>query len=303
MNIPLSREAPEARAILLPILLTCIGYAFFNLGDAGLKIVGGKFHFSQIFFINGFVIAAFMTAYGFFHEGKKAFISGKLKLLLIRAALAQVTGLCNVFALPHIQLTTFYTIVFTSPFWVALLSCLFMGDRLTWQRGAVIAFGFIVVITILRPGADLFNIWSFVILGSAFAYSVQLLLIRQIGGGESRSFIMLTGSIMSMLIALPFLPSHFVMPTPYEWGLFLMMGLTGSIGLLCITYAIQAAPSASVVAPYHYTQIVWGALLGYFIFNEIPALELMIGAGLIIAAGIYLIHNETRRPILRGSGV
>ena len=53
--------------------------------------------------------------------------------------------------------------------------------------------------------------------------------------------------------------------------------------------------SASVVAPYHYTQIVWGALLGYYLFGEVPDDRTILGAALIIAAGLYLLLSETRR--------
>ncbi|HEX2752247.1 MAG TPA: DMT family transporter, partial [Alphaproteobacteria bacterium] len=57
----------------------------------------------------------------------------------------------------------------------------------------------------------------------------------------------------------------------------------------------QTAPSASTVAPYHYSQMVWGALLGYFIFDEVPEKSTMMGAAVIIGAGLYLIWRETRR--------
>jgi S-adenosylmethionine uptake transporter len=285
--------------IFVAVLMVCIGYAFYNIGDAALKITAQRFHFSQIFFFNSFIIGFFMIIYGWIKEKKAAFRTKKPKLMLYRAALAQVISICNIYSLPHVHLTTFYTLIFTSPFWVALLSSYFLGDKLTRKRMALILAGFSVILFIFRPGGGLLDIWSVLVLTAAFIYSCQLVLIRHISSSESKSFMILIGATMSMVIAAPILPFHYVQPTPYEWGLFLMMGITSSIGLLSITYAFQAAPSASVVAPYHYTQIVWGALLGYFIFQEVPTTETIVGAALIILLGIYLIYDETRRSALK----
>lgn len=285
--------------IIISVLMTCVGYGFFNIGDAAIKIIAGKFHFSQILFITGIVVIIFMVIYGWHKDGKKTFRTKKPMLMLIRAALAQVVSLCTIAALPHVPLTTFYTLVFTSPLWVVLLSAYFLGDRLDKRRLGVILFGFLVILAVFRPSGGLFSIWAALVLLSALVYSAQMVIVRHIGPSESRPFMIMCGSVMGILIALPFLSGHYIQPTPYEWGLFLMLGISGSVGLLCVTYAFQSAPSASVIAPYHYTQIIWGALLGYFIFNETPDTSTMIGAALIILAGLYLIHSETRRPVLK----
>ncbi len=289
--------------IIIAVLLTCVGYAFYNIGDAALKMTAAKFHFSQIFLLNSIVVIFFMLIYAWNRGGLKSLRTKKPKMLFARAVMAQLISLCNMAALPHIHLSTFYTLVFTSPFWVALLSAYFSDDKLDKRRVGIILFGFAVVLFIFRPGSGTFTVWTALVLASAFLYSCQMVVVRHIGASESRPFMILCGAVMSIIVALPFLSAHWVQPTFYEWGLFLLMGVTGSIGLLAISYAFQSAPSASIIAPYHYTQIVWGALLGYFLFQEVPGIETIIGSGLIILAGLYLIHNETRRPVLRTGGV
>ena len=286
--------------VIISILMICIGYAFYNIGDAAMKIIAAKFHFSQIIFMSSVFTIFFMGAYGWIKDGPKSFRTKRPGLLLVRAALAQVVALCNIYAFPKVELATFYTLIFTAPFWISLFSALFLKDRLGPHRLGVILFGFAVVLCISRPGGELFNVWSFLVLLSALTYAAQMVLIRYIGTGESRPFMFIWGSLMSMTLALPFLVTgHVLWPTPYEWGLFFIIALTGCIGLLCVSYAFQAAPSASSVAPYHYTQIVWGVLLGYFLFHEVPRLETMVGSALIIIAGLYLIHTETRKSALK----
>ena len=299
---PAGRHAHHKR-VLLPILMTCAGYACYNLSDAGLKQLvsptGSNLYFAQVMLISGAAIIFFMGIYGWFKDGKRAFRTKKPGLMFLRAMMATASTLCNLFAFPHISLTTFYTLVFTSPFWVALISAYFFKDKLDRRRVGVILFGFCVVLFIFRPGGSLFDGWAALILASSFVYSWQLMTIRHIGSGESRSFMFICGSLMNVLVALPFIGGHYAALTLHEWSLFVGIGFVNSVGLLCIGYAFQEAPSASVVAPYHYTQIIWGALLGYYIFHEIPKMETMVGAALIILAGLYLIHHETRQKALK----
>ena len=287
------------KRVLLPILLTCAGYFCYNLNDAGLKFLLDKVHFSQLMLVAGAVNIFFMVIYGWFTEGKKCFRTNKPGLMFIRAALTQVSTFTNLLALPHIQLTTFYMIVFTSPFMVALIAAYFFKDKMEKRRMMVILFGFCVILFIFRPGGNLFDGWALMILLGSFAYSWQMLVVRHIGSGESRPFMYISGSVMGMLLALPLLGDHYVPLSLNQWGLMGAMGLVGAIGLLCVSYAFQEAPSASTVAPYHYTQIVWGALLGYYIFNDVPHVEVIVGAALLILAGLYLLHHETRKAALK----
>ncbi|MCK4945204.1 MAG: DMT family transporter [Alphaproteobacteria bacterium] len=285
--------------VIIAVLLTCVGLAFYSIGDAGLKIIRARLNFVQVILIVNIFNIFFMIAYGWLSEGKKAFCTKKPKLMFLRAVINQVGMICSVIAFPHMHLTTFYTLIFTSPFWVAILSSYFLKDALGVRRLLVILFGFAVVLFIFRPGGGIFNIWSFLILLAAFFNGCQLVVIRHIGTEESRPFMIMSGSVMSIVVTYPFLGDNYIPPTLYEWGLFLMMAVMGCIALLCISYAIQMAPSASIVAPYHYTQMIWGVLLGYWIFNEVPSMEIIVGSILIILAGIYLIRSETRDAVLK----
>ena len=285
--------------VIIAVLLTCVGYAFYNIGDAGLKIVRSRLHFAQVMLISNILIFLFMMTYGWFKEGKKAFRTKKPRLMFFRAAIHLVSMMCMIISFPHVQLTTFYTLIFTSPFWVAILSSYFLKDKLGTRSILVILFGFAVVLFIFHPGGDTFNIWSLLILLGAFTYAGQMVVIRHIGSGESRPFMFMSGAVMSIVIGYLLLGDHYIPPTPYEWGLFGMIATVGCIASLCISYAYQTAPSASIIAPYHYTQMIWGVILGYWIFNEVPSIEIIIGATLIILAGIYLIHNETRDVVLK----
>ena len=285
----------QRQKTITAILLTCFSYGIFVIGDAVLKVLGAKFHFSEIVIINCSIIITCMALWTAMRDGKKGFVMLNRKLILFRAALSAAVGVCNILALPYIKLTTFYTLVFTSPLWVALLAMFFLKEKLEPRRLCVILTGFAAVLFVFHPGSDQFNVWTLLILTGAFFYSCSLVAMRKLGPRESRAMIIIMGSLVSMAFSAPFLPFHYVAPTTAEWGLFLIMGTVGAVGVAGIAYAFQNAPAASVVAPFHYTQMIWGALLGYFFFKEMPDDRVILGATCIIAAGLYLIFSETRR--------
>ena len=280
---------------VVAIAATAAAYLLFSIGDACTKLLAEKFHFSQIVVFNCAVIISFMVVYGWVRRGRAAFVVHNPKWVLIRAALSVVVGILNILSLPHITLTTFYTLVFTSPFWVAILSAIFLREKMEKEKIIVIMLCFTVILFMFRPGSGMFNIWSFCVLAGAFLYSASMIVMRYLGPFESRTMIIISGSVLSIIAVAPFLPFYFVMPALSDLGIFLVLGVLSAIGIMCVAFGFQTAPSASTVAPYHYSQMVWGALLGYFMFGEVPDKTTMIGASVIIGAGLYLIWSETRR--------
>jgi len=278
--------------LTLSVVMICIGYAVYNLTDAALKALNDAFPVAQVFFTNALIILLLTSLYGWKTEGKKAFTTKKPKLVLFRALFVQAGILCNIFSLPHIRLTTFYTLVFTAPLWVALISAIFLREKMELRRLGVILFGFSVVLFVFRPGGGFFNVWTGSVLFGALCYACQMMIVRVAGGEESRAFMAISSAALSIILSLPFAGS-FIMPSAHEAWIFLAMGATGAIGFMCVSYAFKFAPSAAAIAPYHYTQLFWGAVLGYLLFNEVPEPRVMTGAALIIAAGLYLLRHET----------
>jgi len=281
------------------VISVCVAFAFYNISDAIVKELGSKFHFSQIFFSIYIVLFIIIALYGWKTEGKKAFKTKKIKSVTIYSFLVILTIFLNIKALPNIPLTSFYTIIFTSPLWVALLSAFFLKDKLSKERLGVILFGFLVIVFIYRPWNGNFTIWSLIVFANAFIGAATMVLLRHIGTSESKSFIMMSASFWAVIFSFPFLWGNYIEPNLWQYGLFFTNALVLAFAGLFIIYGFQHAPSAALVAPYQYTQIIWGALIGYFVFKEVPNIETIIGASLIILSGLYLIYSEKKnsKPI------
>jgi drug/metabolite transporter (DMT)-like permease len=289
-------SAPHRQAIA-SILFACVAYAAFNVADAAIKALGGRFHFSEVIFIGSALNLVFLAGYGAWSEGKRAFVSQAWGSVALRASLLQVMAVCEILSLPHVQLTTFYTIVFTSPFQVAIMAALLLKEPLGLRRLGIIAAGFAVILLVFRPGSGLLNVYVPITLVAAFCYSAQLIATRHVsraGKEEGACCVFIAAFAAGVAWSLPFMPVHYVAPTSFEWVMYAAYSGFATLGFIAINHAFRIAPAAALLAPCHYTQLGWAALIGWLAFGDIPDLRVMTGAGVLILLGLYFFWSETR---------
>ena len=276
-------------------LMTCAGYACFNVGDAITKILAHDLSIPSIMLFGALVVLILLVPYNLYRHGMSAFYTEKPGLHFLRALFLMITTVLNIYAFSHIQLATFYTFVFTSPFMVAIMATFFLKEKLDRHKLIGIVIGFLVVIYMLRPGGGLLNSGTLATLGSAAFFSMALIIVRRIGKKDRLSLYVVTLSAMSLVCSVPFVPWHMGSVSLSVASLFLLRGVVSIMGIMLVSAGYHHATSAAAVAPFHYTQIIWGSLLGYFLFADIPSLNVMIGAAILIVTGIYLVRYETAR--------
>jgi len=279
---------------MLPIIVACSGYAIYNCVDVILKLASANLHVSQIlcFAYGSQLIIALI--YGLFFNKGKAFKSSQKELLFIRSSVSGIGTILGVTALVHLKLASFYTIVFTAPLWVAILSALVLKDKIGKNKIIAVSVGFCSILYMFRPSSGIFNVWSCMMLGAAFITAVDLLLVRRLGSKENKVNIFVAGCAVGLLLNLPILYFHYVPFGVREIVLLTISSLISMVAFLCIIFAYQMASSAALVAPFNYTQIIWGSVLGYLVFGEVPSHSTIIGSAAIIASGIYLMISEHR---------
>lgn len=280
--------------VFTAILLTCLAYLLYSFSDTTIKYLGSHYHFTQIVFFNGLLVASGVLLYGWWREGKTVFRMQKPKWVILRALLGVTVSSINMVAVAHLQLTTFYTLVFTSPLWVAMLSAMFLKEKISNIQAIAVVLGFAVIVVVFQPGSGMLNGYGVLTLLSSCIYGFSVIVMRHLGPKESRTMIIATGSIAGVILMFPFMLAHFRMPTLFDAGIFVLMGIFGALGVAAITRAFQIAPSASSIAPYHYTQIIWGAGLGYLVFGDVPSMRVVFGAFAIVVIGLFLLYGEAR---------
>jgi len=277
---------------MLPIFAACLGYAIYNITDVIIKDVSSQISASQILcyaYAYQFIAA---VLYGIFFAKGAAFKTTQLKLLLARSSVSSIATIASVSSIAHLKLTSFYTIVFTAPLWVTILSGLVLKDKIGKNKIIAIAIGFVSILFMFRPSSGIFNIWSCILLFSAFLSASDLLLVRKLGSKENKVNIFIAGCGVGLLVNLPILYFHYVPFTLKMITLLTVSSTLGIAGFLLIIFAYQRASTAALVAPFNYTQIIWGSMLGYFIFNEVPSHTTIIGSIMIVLSGVYLMASE-----------
>jgi drug/metabolite transporter (DMT)-like permease len=209
-----------------------------------------------------------------------------------------VAFICWIHALPQLPLTNMYIVAFLTPMTVACLATLILKEHLGWKRAIPIALGFAGVLIAVdpsqlleKPGALIPYITVF---GSMLGTASQMLLLRAVGHKENTECTSFYPRVvLTSAGALSCAANGFVAMAPAVFLALCAAGALGSIGWALMSQAYKNAPAAAV-APFHYSQMLMGALLGYLIWGDIPSHHLIVGAVIIIASGIYLVRHERR---------
>lgn len=213
-------------------------------------------------------------------------------LQLVRALLLTVMTLANFSALHYLQVAETTSIGFLSPMVITLLSVIFLHEKIGIRRVVAIAIGFFGVLLITQPGFGTFHPAMLLALTSMFSGAIYNLVTRHLATRVN------PGSLVISLAAVPSLlliPALFVVwetpSSPLIWGALIFMGAAGGFGHFLVMTAHRFA-TAATLAPYGYIQLVWTVITGYLIFADLPSIWTLVGAGVVIASGLYLLHRE-----------
>src|SRR5919202_321510 len=223
------------------------------------------------------------------------FRSRNWPLELVRAGLLLGSTATNVFALRYLQLDETTSIVFATPLLVALLSGPLLGEWVGPRRLAAIGVGFLGVVLVLRPGLGGLH-WaaSFSVVGMV-CYALYSITTRKLAQVDSAATMVLLSALVPALALTPAMPFVWRMPEhATSWLLLAGTGLFGAVGHWLLTVAHRLAP-ASILMPFTYSQILWVVLLSYVVFHDVPSATTLMGAGIVIASGLYLLYRERLR--------
>lgn len=182
--------------------------------------------------------------------------------------------------------------VFTSyPLLVAALSGPVLGEKVGWRRWSAIAVGFVGMMIILQPGIAVFSPWALLPLIAAFMFALYSLLTRMVARKDAASVSFFWTGIGGATLVTPLGLWFWEPMSRGDWGWMLALCCTAILGhwLLIRAYAVA---EASAVQPFAYLQLVFVALLGITVFGEALRLNVITGASLVVAAGIFTLWRQ-----------
>lgn len=180
-----------------------------------------------------------------------------------------------------------------NPILITLGAALFLGERLGPARLGCVLLAGTGAVVVAQPGSGILSWAALLPIASAAAYAANALITRAVGPHENPWTPMLLGAAISTALASLALPWVWQPIAASDIGLFLLLGLLGTGAQLCIIKAFSIA-EASVLAPFGYAGTVFASIWGILFFGEWPGLPTLIGAGLIIGAGLLLWRLEAR---------
>jgi len=214
---------------------------------------------------------------------------------LARGLLLLVFEICvMVFAFTKLGLIESHAVFTISPLLVAALSGPILGEKVGWRRWAAIGAGFIGVLIILDPGAGVLSIWALVPLAAAFLYALYNLLTRYVARGDSAGVSLFWTGVVCAAAITPFGIAHWQPMTGPDWGLMAVLCCTALLGHYTLIRAYSLA-EASTIQPFAYFQLVIVALIGLTVFGETLRINVMIGAGIVVAAGLFTLWRQRVR--------
>jgi drug/metabolite transporter (DMT)-like permease len=262
--------------------------------DAVVKWLTADYTNGEIMFWRGLLCFLPMSLLIWRRGGLATLRSGRPGALFSRAALAALTSLMIVVSFRYLPLADALAIVFFSPILLTALAVPFLGERVGARRWSAVGVGFIGMLLIVRPTGAGIGLAVLAPLAAAFLSAFRDIVTRRLGATDPALTILFYSTVLSTLIGLVDMPRGLVLPALGDLALFLVIGAMWSsahlFGIMALAYA-----EASALAPFRYLALVWGAILGFLVFGDVPDRWVVAGAAVVVASGLYILHRERQR--------
>jgi len=275
----------------LGIGFALVAFALFSSVDATIKWLSAGYPVHQMLFFNAafsLIPVALMTARA---GGLNQLRTSRLGLHLLRGCCGMTAALAAFTAFSRMPLADAYAFIFATPLLITVLSVPLLGEIVRWRRWSAVLVGFAGVLIMLQPGSGSLDFAAGAALLAAAASALSIVLVRKLSATETTASIAFYTSAVVIVVTGCALPFGFVPPTPGDLGLMALAGIAGGTAVMLLVAGYRRA-QAAVVAPFQYSQMLWGVVLGYLLWNDLPAMTVAVGATIVVASGLYILYRE-----------
>lgn len=272
------------------LLFMMVGMFLFSAADTMAKLLTENFHPVQIMWSRqaglmlGVVILVAIKGFSIFKTSRPG-------LQITRGVAAAGSGTLFIFAVVYVPLADAVAVSFVAPFMVTVMGAIFLGEKVGVRRWTAISIGFLATLIVIRPGLGVVHPAVFLVVLAASLFAVRQILSRALNADSTTTTIAYTALASGTVLTIP-LP--FIWRTP-EWGmeilLLVSLSVLAAIAEICVIKAL-ALSQAVVLAPVHYTLIIWSTVYGFYVFGDLPDIWTWIGAFIIAMTGIYTLYRE-----------
>ena len=283
----------QNRAVLGVLLMTA-GLALYPLADAFIKHLMGTYSVHQTTFLRAATRLVPLLVAMFFQGGPRQILaSAHPGRHLVRLAINLAYTYSFMFAFKYASLTSIYTLSYTSPFFMIILSALMLKEAVGWQKWTAVGIGLVGVAVAMRPGSNVFEIASIIVLVGTFLGALNKILMRRLASTEHSLAIAIYPNVMMIIVTLPFLLATWQAMPWSHWGLFAIVGAITAAGQYMIAQALRFT-QASTLAPIDYSTFFWVVALDFVWWEKLPDLFTVVGAAIIVGSNFYILYCTRR---------
>lgn len=266
------------------LCIICAAF-FFSLMTVCIRLSGDLPTMQKAFFRN--IVAAFVSAFMLIKSGDKLEINkNTIGDLFMRAACGTAGLICNFYAVDHLNISDANMLNKLSPFFAMLMSIVILKEKASKLEWATVFVAFFGALLVIKPGFSLQSGAAFIGLLGGLGAGIAYAFVRRLGKkGVRGTTIVLFFSVFSTIVTIPGFILNFTPMTAFQLFILIMAGVSASGGQFSITAAYTHAP-AKDISVYDYTQVIFAAIWGFFLFDQVPDIFSFIGYAIIIAAAI-----------------
>src|SRR5579862_35014 len=296
------------------IALKLVSAVLFAVMSALIRYLGARYPIGEVvFFRSAFAVVPVVLVYAWRRELAAAVRTENPLGQASRGALSIVGMFCNFGALARLPLIEANAIGFSSPLIGVALSALVLKERVRIYRWSAVIVGFLGVLVVLAPhfsGEELTIVMASATSVAGVIYAVAgsitnagtMIQTRHLTKSETTSSIVFYFSLICAAAGLVTWPFGWITPTGHEFAALVCIGFLGGTGHILLTESYRYA-SASMLAPFDYTSMIWALVLGYAFFGELPTVMIVVGSAIIAAAGLFVIWRERQLALARRRAV
>ena len=276
------------------IVMALTAFAMFTGMDTAIKFLGGRYHVLQVMWFNSLFALTAVVGLAALRGRAGLLWPRHWRLQLTRWSISFFATIAIFWSYPRLALADAYAILFTSPLLITALSAAMLGEPVSWRRWLAVLVGFSGVLVVLDPGHGMVAWAGLAVLGGAVGHAFNMIYVRKMGvAGEAVEATGLAGNLLSILVLPLFLPWVWQTPSAPDLTLAAVGGLLAGSGFLLLANAFRLAPAA-VIAPFQYSQMLYGLAVGWLLFADLPSPQMLAGSAIIVGSGLYVLHGETR---------
>jgi drug/metabolite transporter (DMT)-like permease len=285
-------EAAAARRDdpLTGIFLILLAVLIFSFSDASAKYLTQTLPALEIAWLRFACFVAILLP-ALAKAGARSLRSQRPLLQVVRGLSLVASSVLFVFAVRFLPMADATAMSFVSPLFTTALAIPFLGEKVGVRRWSAVVVGLIGVLIVVRPGTSAFHPAAIFPILSAMSWAMAMVITQKMSHADGIVTMLAYAAGVGFLVLTMALPFIWVPPTLWEIGLGIFIGVSSTAGQWLVVQAYRRA-SASVLAPFSYSQLLWSGMLGFAVFSTIPDRYTLLGATIIVASGIYTAHRE-----------